>query len=124
MQDAISHHKVPALVQQYYTNTRSKSIARQFYEWCDKQEKERFLWTGISLMGYIGTLIPLALLAVVFSGNNFMLWIIISATAPVILTVNLAALPTKVILPVLFSVVFINLMVILYCISLLLAGVN
>ena len=75
-------------------------------------------------MGGIGTIVPLTLMAkIAFWGHNdFNLWVITCVVNVPMLVVNLAAQPTKVTLPVMFSAWFIDLIVVLYCVFLALSG--
>ncbi len=71
--------------------------------WCDEQEYRRFFWLGISLIGHIGVVLPLTLLAILFmADNNFVLWILACTANVPVLALNLAGLPPKVTLPTLF----------------------
>ena len=86
---------------------------KRFLQWCNEQEKYRFLWLGISLFGHIGMVLPLTLLSIIFFGcNNFTLWIIACAVNVPVLALNLAAQPPKVTLPVMFVSLFANLVII------------
>lgn len=82
------------------------------------QEGSRLFWMGLALLGGIGTIVPLTLLAVVFfADNNFALWVIVCAINVPVLILNLAAQPTKVTLPVLFFAWAINALIIVYSIA-------
>jgi hypothetical protein len=125
MQQAISPKNLQAFEQNTYQLEKSKtvSVAGRFIAWCDAQEDQRFLWLGIALMGNIGMLLPLTLLTVLLaSGNNFLLWVLTVAANVPVLAVNLAAQPTKVTLPFLFSSWFLNIMIIIS--SLIIAALN
>jgi hypothetical protein len=86
---------------------------RKFINWCDQQEENRLLWLGIGIMGHIGMVLPLTLLAVLFlANNNFALWVgVLCANMPV-LALNLAAQPPKVTIPVMLTSLVINIVVI------------
>jgi hypothetical protein len=97
--------------------TKDSTISR-FFEWCNTQEKSRLFWLAIALLGGIGTVLPITLLAVVFfAGNNFNLWIITCVINVPILILNLAVQPAKVTLPVLFFAWFIDVLIIGYSIT-------
>jgi len=84
-----------------------------FLAWCDRHEKNRFLWLGIALMGHIGMMVPLTLLSILFlAGNNFSLWIIVLCANMPVLALNLAAQPPKVTLPVMLMSLIINIAII------------
>jgi hypothetical protein len=86
---------------------------KRFSDWCDQQEKNRLLWLGLGIIGQIGTIVPLTLLAVSFlASNNFTLWIVVLCANMPVLALNLAAQPPKVTIPVMVTSLIINLVVI------------
>ena len=90
-------------------------MIHKFINWCDMQETNRFLWLGVALMAGIGTVLPLTLSAIVFiGGNSLLLWIMALVFNVPVLIVNLAAQPTKLTLPVLFSAWVVNAFIIIY----------
>lgn len=106
------------------TGTTQISILARFNSWANKQEDNRLLWLGIAVLGGIATVLPITLLAIVFLANNSLtLWAITCSINVLILVVNLAAQPTKITLPILFSVWFIDALIILYCVLTYLAGI-
>ena len=89
-------------------SVKAKSIkansVEKFIRWCGQQEKNRLLWLGIAIMGHIGMVLPLTLLAILFfAGNNFVLWIVVLCANTPVLALNLAAQPPKVTIPALFT---------------------
>ena len=93
------------------------TLVNKFITWCHVQEKNRFFWLGIALMGGIGTVLPLTLCAVVFiGGNDIIFWVMACVVNVPILVLNLAALPTKITLPVLFIAWAIDILIIAYCV--------
>ena len=95
------------------------SLIYKFNTWVKTQEEFRLLWLGIAVLGGIATVLPITLLAVVFWANNSLtIWSITLAVNVPVLVLNLAAQPPKVTLPVLFSVWFIDAVIILYCLAL------
>ncbi|MCY7312016.1 MAG: hypothetical protein LH619_14665, partial [Chitinophagaceae bacterium] len=54
---------------------------------------------------------------ILLTGNNFIFWPFAIAAMTIPLIVNLAALPTKITIPVLFFSVLVDLMIIALCIS-------
>ena len=101
-----------------YSNPASvkTSLAARFSTWLNKQEENRFLWLGIALIGGIGAMLPLTLMAVVFlAANNFTLWIIaMTVNVPVLIT-NLSAQSVKVTVSVLLFSWLVNVIIIAYC---------
>ena len=114
MQQTISSASFENILQSptYLEKTSRVNAIRRFVEWCEKQERNRLLWLGIAIMGLIGTVLPLTLLAVLFlAGNNFTLWIIVLSANMPVLALNLAAQPPKVTIPVLLVSLIIDVVV-------------
>ena len=88
---------------------------KKFINWCDGQEKYRFGWLGavITLHGCVLTI--LTMFAVVLSGNHFIFWPFIIGAMGVALVVNLAAMPTRITIPVFFFSVLLDLVIIVSC---------
>ena len=119
MQQTISSNTVQTVfVPQAYplSMTPKTNTLKRFIQWCNEQEKYRFLWLGISLFGHIGMVLPLTLLSILFfAGNNFNLWIIACSVNVPVLALNLAAQPPKVTLPVMCISLFANVVIIVLC---------
>ena len=106
-----------SIVTNYTTATAKTGIWKRFINWCESQEKNRFGWLGAALAthGCIST--PLTLFAIILSGNIFAFWIVAIAAMGASLITNLAAMPTKVTIPVLFFSLIIDIAIIISCIS-------
>ena len=102
------------------TTVARESVLKKFIQWCESQEQYRFGWLAAVVAGHGCIITPLILLLVTFSGNNFMLWpfAILAMAAP--LVVNLAAMPTKITIPVFFVSLMIDVALVVLCISQLL----
>src|SRR5215813_11615154 len=86
---------------------------RTFITWCKGEEKNRFLWLGVALMGHIGMVLPLTLLSILFlADNNFALWVAVLCANMPVLALNLAAQPPKVTIPVMLTSLVIDIAVI------------
>jgi hypothetical protein len=88
-----------------------------FINWCKGQEKDRFLWLSIAIAGHGCIITPLTLLAVMFAGNLMLFWALAIGAMAMSLISNLAAMPTKITIPVLFLSLFIDLVIIMSCIT-------
>ena len=114
MQHVISTPNIQLLERKTYSSRQS--LLNRFITWCGSQEKNRFLWLGVALMGGIGTIVPLTLFAVVvWASNSFLLWLIVCSVNVPVLAVNLAAQPAKITIPVLFSAWMIDVAIVLFC---------
>ena len=92
------------------------NLLYKFNQWVNTQEENRLLWLGVAVLGGIATVLPITLIAVVFWANNSLtLWAITCALNLPVLILNLAAQPTKITLPVLFLVWFIDVLIIAFC---------
>jgi hypothetical protein len=94
-----------------------ESIWKKFISWCEYQEQYRFGWLAAVVAGHGCIITPCILLVVTMTGNNFMLWplVILAMAAP--LVVNLAAMPTKITIPVFFASLLIDLVVLFISVS-------
>lgn len=101
-----------------YTGTSNKtSVFNRFINWCEGQQKNRFIWLGLALAGHGCALTPITLFAVILSGNLIFFWIMAIVAMMTALVTNLAALPTKYTIPAfLFSIVM-DLVIIISCLA-------
>jgi hypothetical protein len=101
-----------------YNVKHEANIFTKFLAWCEAQESNRFLWLALSFFAQIGMSLPAtAYFIVFFGGNNLLLWIILATVNVPVLVLNLAALPTKTTLPVLFFGWLTQAAIIMYCIG-------
>ena len=97
-----------------YTERISKpSIFTSFINWCNGQQHNRLLWLGIALLGHGSILTPLTVMAALLAGTNLVLFTLGTAAMAMVLVVNLAALPTKITIPVFILSLFIDLGIII-----------
>ncbi len=111
-----------ATIQQPVTTTfqkkeRKASLWKRFIQWADGQDENRFTWVAISLAGHGCVFTVITILVVMLTGNNFIFWPFAIAAMGTCLIVNLAALPTKITIPVLFASLLIDLLIIALAIS-------
>jgi hypothetical protein len=113
MQSTISHNYAHT-----FPETRTRiSIWKKFIRWSDGQQEKRFEWLAIGLVGHGCIITILTACAVLFTGNNFIFWPFIIGAMTMTLVSNLAALPTKITIPVLFISVLIDIAVIIAALS-------
>ncbi|MET0298413.1 MAG: hypothetical protein ABW036_01585 [Flavitalea sp.] len=94
------------------------SIFTRFISWTSNQQENRLLWLGVSLAGHGCFLTPFTLGVIMIAGMQFALFMTALIAMAMTLVVNLAALPTKVTIPVLIVSVLIDLAVIATSVSL------
>jgi len=95
----------------------STSIVSRLVSWCKGQEKHRLGWLAVIITGHGCVLTPITLFAIILSGNSMVFWSMAIAAMGMSLITNLAALPTKITIPVFFLSVVIDLVIIASCIS-------
>lgn len=93
----------------YTRPAKQTSLATRFIKWCKNQEKNRFGWLAVSIAGHGCFLTPLTVLAIVFTWNSMFLWALAIAAMTMTLVLNLAAMPTKITIPVLLLSILIDL---------------
>jgi len=109
-------------VQQYRAGAVSKGVQKQeglftkFFTWADAQEKNRFLWLTISILGHIGAVLPITVYVILNTGNNFALLATACIINVPVLALNLAAQPPKVTLPFLFIAWLADIILIATCV--------
>ncbi|MEP7375219.1 MAG: hypothetical protein ABI675_17600 [Chitinophagaceae bacterium] len=96
----------------YLQTEKKQSIVSRFINWCNGQEKYRFGWLAITLTLHGCVLAPITVLSIALCGNNFVFWGIAIGAIAMPLVVNLAAMPTKVTIPVFVFSVLLDLVVI------------
>ena len=113
------------LLHQSYTLEHARSEKRtslfhQFLTWCQSQEKYRFGWLAAIVAGHGCIITPITVLLITLSGNNMTLWALAIAAMSMSLVTNLAALPTRITIPVFFLSILIDIVVVANCIMLIL----
>ncbi|MET0392914.1 MAG: hypothetical protein ABW019_07220 [Chitinophagaceae bacterium] len=107
-----------AYIPAYFAAERKKPIVHRFFAWCKAQEKSRLAWLGIIIAGHGCVFTPLTILFIVLSGNNPIFWPFAIGSMGMALVTNLAALPTRVTLPIFFLSLLIDLVIIVNCLAL------
>lgn len=101
-----------------HSRAKSKpSIATRFFVWCKNQDKDRLTWLAVILAGHGCIITPLTVIFIMITGNNLALWPIAIAAMGMCLVTNLAALPTKITIPIFFLSLVIDLAIIIVGIS-------
>lgn len=94
--------------------TAKSSLISRFLKWSENQQEDRLLWVGIALAGHGCALTPLTIYFIVLAGLSLPLFMIALTSMAMAVVVNLAALPTKVSIPVLVLSALIDVGVLLY----------
>lgn len=109
MGTTLQHHFVTD-----YTSTRT-SIWKKFITWCIGQEKNRLGWLATAIMLHGCVLTIITMFAIITTGNHFIFWPFTIAAMGMTLVVNLAAMPTKITIPVFFLSILIDIVIITIC---------
>ena len=99
----------------YPVDTVKISAFKKFMNWCESQEKYRLGWLAIALGLHGCVLTIFTMFAVILAGNHFIFWPFVIGAMGITLIANLAAMPTKITIPVFFFSVIIDLVIIISC---------
>jgi hypothetical protein len=103
------HQSIPAT----YTHVASTPSAfSRFINWSERQQENRILWIGLALVVHGCILAPLSVWIISMTGNSLALFMTAMASMCAALVVNLAAMPTKITIPVFFATLLIDVAVI------------
>ena len=73
------------------------------------------MWLGVALAGHGCVITPLSIMAVLLAGTNLFLFVTVLVAMGLSLVTNLAALPTRITIPVFILSILIDLVVIISC---------
>src|SRR4030095_4699025 len=110
-----THHVTKA---KYTEKSLIRSLLTRFNQWCADQQESRLLWQAISLAALGSIFTPLTVAVVMVSGNPLSLFVLAMASMGMTMVINLAALPTKITIPVFLLSILIDLAIIIPCIIL------
>lgn len=110
---ALTHPGQYSAARNSYRNPFSFSATwHQFITWASGQEENRFTWSAISILGH-GTIFTVGtFITVMLTGNLLFLLLPTCLNMTMMLVVNLAALPTKYIIPCFFLSLLVDLVII------------
>ena len=93
------------------------SLVTKFSNWTKEQEKNRMLWLAFAVAGHGCVITIITMFAILFTGNNFVFWPFAIGAMAMTLIVNLAAMPTKITIPVFFLSILIDVVIIALCLA-------
>ena len=99
-----------------YAEEPKISLLKKIMNWCNCQEKNRLLWLGIALTAHGCIITPVTIMAVLFAGNSMFLFVLALVAMGATLVTNLAAMPTKITIPVFILSTLIDLAIIFSCV--------
>jgi len=102
----------PSFTKTYQEKKSATNLWTRFIQWSDKQEKNRLGWTAATIAGHgcFFTIITLAI--VLLTGNHFIFWPFAMAAMTIPLVAVLAAMPTKIFIPLLAGSVVLDILII------------
>lgn len=100
----------------YTQKEAKKSLWTRFITWADHQEEYRLGWSAAAVTAHGCILTIITVLAILLAGNPFIMWPFAIGAMAACLIVNLAAMPTKITIPVFFFSVLVDLVIIGACI--------
>jgi hypothetical protein len=112
--ETILHQSAPISFVQ--TNTKA-SVFSRFMNWCEGQEKYRFGWLAAALSIHGCALTPITLFAIILAGTNIAFFVLALIAMGMALVTNLAAMPTKVTIPVFLLSIVIDIAIIISCVA-------
>ena len=92
---------------------KNRGLIQKFKAFCERQQENRLGWTAVIIAAQVLLLVPITLIAIASNGGQFVLWIPVILSSFVTLVSNLAALPTKITIPVFCASVLINVSIIM-----------
>ena len=96
----------------YLVKEKRQSIFSRFITWCNGQEKFRFGWVATIIAIHGCVLAPITVLTIALGGNNMVYWGIAISAMAMALVANLAAMPTRITIPVFFFSVLLDVVII------------
>ena len=99
-----------------YAEEPKISLLKKIMNWCNCQEKNRLLWLGIALTAHGCIITPVTIMAVLFAGNSMFLFVLALVAMGATLVTNLAAMPTKITIPVFILSTLIDIAIIVSCV--------
>ena len=100
----LQHSLSPAL----FRTERNQSALSRFIAWCTDQEKFRFGWLATIIAIHGCVLAPITVLAITLGTNHMAYWGMAIGAMAIALVANLAAMPTKITIPVFFFSVLVD----------------
>lgn len=113
----IMHTIIQKAAYSSYSRQARVSTWKRFIDWTQRQEEHRFAWTAIAIAGHGCVFTIITVLMILFTGNHFIFWPFAIAAMTMTVVTNLAALPTKITIPVFFFSLLIDAAIIGLCIA-------
>jgi hypothetical protein len=96
----------------HYDAQKHAPVFSRFITWSDAQQGNRLLWLGLILSLHGCIITPLTVMAVLLAGTNLTLFMVTIIAMGISLVSNLAAMPTKITVPLFVVSIIMDLVVI------------
>src|SRR5688572_22107019 len=96
----------------FVSKAKKQSLFTRFINWANGQEPFRYGWLGVILAAHGCFLTPATVFVVLYSGNNIWMFVTAVTVMAMSLVTNLAAMPTKITIPVFFAGILIDLAIV------------
>jgi hypothetical protein len=96
----------------YFKAQKKQTIISRFIAWCNGQEKSRFGWVASIIAIHGCVLAPITVLAIALGTNHMAYWGMAIGAMAIALVSNLAAMPTKITIPVFFFSILIDIILV------------
>jgi hypothetical protein len=100
--------------EQVHSPYLQQPLLTRFLNWADNQQFDRLLWLGIAFMFHGCVLTPITVMVALTANSGF--WVIGGAIFSILIIVitGLAALPTKITIPIFFLSIALDIILIAY----------
>ncbi|MCZ2459933.1 MAG: hypothetical protein LC128_09945 [Chitinophagales bacterium] len=100
-----------------YTGNDKPQLSKwkRLLNWAELQENNRIQWISLAILGHGCFVTIFTIAAIVFSGNNFIYWPFAIAAMGASVVSYLAALPTKIAIPIFFISMIVDIVIIMLC---------
>ncbi|SRR5258706_7950631 len=98
-----------------YSSEHHVPLWAKFIHWCEGQQENSLAWLAASLLIHGCIFVPMTVVSIAMSGNNFVLVAVALGAMILSITVNLATIPTKITLPVFFFTLIVDVIIIIAC---------
>jgi hypothetical protein len=119
---AILHSKIkqmqsaiPTFSNAHTGSLQQPSLFSRFINWCANQDHNRYGWLGVAIGSHGCVFTPLTMFAIIMSGNHIAFWLLAIIAMMMTLVTNLAALPTKITIPVFLFSILLDIAIIIAC---------
>jgi len=100
-----------------YAAAPASTLLSRFNTWCADQQENRLLWLGIALTGHGCILTPITIMVVLMSGAHLFFFMLAMVAMGASLVTNLAALPTRITIPVFILSILADVAILAVCLG-------